>query len=307
MVEPGEGEPRPSPRPVGGVDADHVDLAHGRVVGRRWTLVQQKPARRPPAGRRPVGVEHQEALRVEPRLGHAVVRARRCSVALVGVVGERPVVHLDPGVLVVAAGPEGAHRTGRARRGARPRPTAAGGAAGAVAHSPKRASAARHVVAGDGVGGEVHRPAAIAVRPARPARPQDGHRRRASGGDAVGGGDRRAATAPVRSRRPRGRRCPIGRRATMSPPAVTEHVEAAGAAEGTGGGDAAAEETPLPARTRRSASGATANPEGPGRLAEVRPTPEEYPHGGASASSTTGTRSSCWRPRSSRRRPPTCG
>ena len=139
-VEAADGERAPEADALARrVDADHVDLAERarllRRVGAGCTLVQQKPAR-------PSVVEReQEALGVEP----APPRSRWSSVsrrpaALLGVAGERAVVHREPRRLRRcpttkcahgdAVGPLGRSRAGaargvagaRARARSRPRP-----------------------------------------------------------------------------------------------------------------------------------------------------------------------------------------
>jgi endonuclease-3 len=108
----GDDQRLPQPRTLADrVDADHEDLAElGIGVGRGVDLRPAEPGQ-------PVGVEgEQEALRVEPRLGHAPFERRLHPPALFGMIGERPVVHGQPGG-VVLSGHEGPHlQTGRPRR-----------------------------------------------------------------------------------------------------------------------------------------------------------------------------------------------
>ena len=107
MVQPGQGQCPAEPAALlGGIDADHVDLAEPSA-GPRLGRVHLRPVK---AGHDAVFVRDEEARRVEPRLPLAQVQVVPGPAALLGVLGERPGVERQPLVLVLA-GHEGAQRT----------------------------------------------------------------------------------------------------------------------------------------------------------------------------------------------------
>ena len=89
-VQPGDRERPTEPGALrAGIDTDHVDLAERRDRARAAACCfsQLKPAS-------PSRVEREEEQRrVEPRLGHAAAQRRFVPAALIGVLGERAVVH----------------------------------------------------------------------------------------------------------------------------------------------------------------------------------------------------------------------
>ena len=168
VVEAGQHQRPAQPRPEVGVDGDDVDLAERRVV----VGVDLRPAE---PGQPAVALVEQEPLGVEPRLRLAGAERVQVPAPLLGVRLEGPVVHLQPGLLVLAD-PERAR--GRSIGVARRR-GAAGGAAGA---GPAR--------------GEPDRPA-MASWAAVGSSPTSGRGRRLVAHQVEGGLEQLRADAPV--------------------------------------------------------------------------------------------------------------